>query len=75
MRIVGGHRVMGVSSSRERGDELEARSCDAAACTVLVALAAQLPAAGMRAVRMVFAWLEAWPLPTPRSRHGSVECA
>ena len=35
---------MGVSSSRERGDEPDARSSDAAVCTVLMALAAQLAA-------------------------------
>ena len=75
MRIIGGQRVTGVSSSRERGDEPEARSSDAAACTVLMALAAELAAGRIRAVRHGSSWLEAVPLPTVRVWHISVECA
>ena len=37
MRSTGRLRVMRVSSCRDRVDEPEARSCDAPACTVLVA--------------------------------------
>ena len=53
--------------------ELEARCADVPAYRLLVALAAQLPAASMRVVCMVSAWLEALPLPTVRARHGLVE--
>ena len=38
MRVIGGLREMGVSSCGERGDELNARSCDAPACMALVAV-------------------------------------
>ena len=75
MRIVGGLRAMGVSSSRELGDELEARSGDAAACRLSWRLAAHPAAARIRAVRNRSARLEAFPLPTQRARQGSVECA
>ena len=75
MRIVGGLRAMGVSSSRELGDELEARSGDAAACRLSWRLAAHPAAARIRAVRNRSARLEAWQLPTQRARQGSVECA
>ena len=75
MRIISGQRVLGVSSSGERGDEPEARSSDAATCTVLMALAAQLAAGRIWAVRHGSSWLEAVPLPTVRARHSSVKCA
>ena len=72
---VSGLRAAGVSSCRERVFESEARYGDAPVHAVLVALAAQLPADRMRAVRVGFACLEALWLPTSRIRHGSVECA
>ena len=55
--------------------ELEARCADVPASRLLVAIAAQLPAARMRAVSMGSAWLEALPLLTVRARHETVECA
>ena len=75
MRIVGGQRVMSVRSSGARGDEPEARLCDAPACRLSWRCAAQLPAARIRAVHNGSARLEALSLPTQHNRHGSVECA
>ena len=75
MRIVGGQRVMSVRSSGARGDEPEARLCDALACRLSWRCAAQLPADRMRAVRNGSARLEALSLPTQHRWHGSVECA
>ena len=75
MRVVGGQRVVSVRSSGERGDEPEARSCDAAACRLSWRCAAHPAAARIRAVGNGSAWLEAWSLPTPRTRHESVKCA
>ena len=51
MCIFRGLRVMGVRSCRWREDELEARLSHAPVCTLLMALAAQLAADRMRAVR------------------------
>ena len=75
MRVVGRQRVMSVRSSGARGDEPEARSCDAAACWLSWRRAAHPAAARLRAVGNGSAWLEAFQLPTQRARHGSVECA
>ena len=75
MRVVGGQRVMSVRSSGARGDEPEARSCDAAACRLSWRCAAHPAAARIRAVGNGSARMEALSLPTPRARHGSVECA
>jgi hypothetical protein len=75
MRVVGRQRVMSVRSSGARGDEPEARSCDAAACRLLWRFAAHLPAARIRAVHNGSARLEALSLSTQRSQHGSAECA
>ena len=55
MRSTSGLRVMGVSSSGERGDEPGARSCDAAACRLSWLRAAHLSAARIRAFRTGFA--------------------
>ena len=73
--IVGGQHVVSVRSSGERGDEPEARSCDAAACRLSWRCAAHPAAARIRAVGYGSARLEALSLPTQRPRHGSVECA
>ena len=79
MCIFRGLRVMamqmGVRSCRWREDELEARLSHAPACTLLMALAAQLAADRMRAVLKGSACLEALPLPIQRGRHGSTGCA
>ena len=70
-----GLREVYVISCRSRFAELEARCADVPASRLLVAIAAQLPAARMRAVSMGSAWLEALPLLTVRARHETVECA
>ena len=75
MCIFRGLRVMGVRSCRWREDELEARLSHTPACTLLMALAAQLAADRMRAVLKGSACLEALPLPIQRGRHGSTGCA
>ena len=63
MRVIGGQRVVSVSSSGERGDEPGARSYHAAAWRLSWRLAAHPAAALIRAIRNRSAWLVAFQLP------------